>query len=172
MSQWKYIGIILLLGLLNLRLLFFVHQQPIEENQQVGTLQQEYISNLDFDALGIEKPIQGVQLIALISDAGCVETIQQEVNLLNQIASTFPTYVRVFYDSSSDSYFVRLFNATFEHAQYRSDMSGQNHPTNDPMAFLIDSKGTVLWTHFSDRKNPKVSESFYARMGSLLESLQ
>lgn len=172
MNKSMYIGIILLLGVLNLRLLFQMKEPKNEKIEQTNLVEPEYLKNIDLDALGIEKPIKGVRLIALISDAGCVETIQQEVNLLNQIASSYPSFVRVYFDSSSDSYLTRLYNATFEHVRYRSDMSSQYHPTNDPMAFLIDSNGNVLWTHFSDRKNPTLSESFYARMGSLLESLQ
>lgn len=102
MNHWAYVGIILLLSILNLRLLFFVDKQPLEENQKVGTLQKEYISNLDFDALGIEKPYHGVQLIALISDAGCVETIQQEVNLLRKnpkVSESFYAQIESLYSS-------------------------------------------------------------------------
>lgn len=171
MNKWLYIGIIFLLGVLNLRLLFHVQRPPIQVIEEAGIVEQEFNSDINLDALGIEKPIKGVRLIAFISDAGCVETIQQEVNLLNQIASLYPSFVRVYFDSSSDSYLTRLYNATFEHARYRSDHTIQYHSSNDPVAFLVDSKGTVQRIHISDRNDPKVSESFYAQMESLFSSL-
>ncbi|RNC79570.1 MAG: hypothetical protein ED557_13675 [Balneola sp.] len=114
-----------------------------------------------------------IHLYIFFKSTGCIECIQNEVNLLNDNLEINHSFFTVFLIGNDSTLLERLYEAEFGYKLLQSNTTIVNEDLNfdNPIAFLVTSTGKVLDTHYSEIDKPNKSIVFYRRNFRLIKFL-